>query len=317
MKKALIVAVLLILLGSGIFGIVMIKTDNDLSKLSTIEYETNSYYVEQEFSNIDINTPLSDVTFILTEEEQPKIVCVENEKIKHDVKVVDGTLWISENDERELMDYLNPFSNENPSVVVYLSSQCYSELKIKTTTGDVIIPSSFAFASVDISTSTGDVDYCAETNGRLNISVGTGDITLKDIGAEEIVLKVSTGKVAVETVTCNGLLSMECTTGRTNLKNVICKRLFSKGSTGDIALQDVIVDGTMDIERSTGDVTFERCDGRELSVETSTGDVTGTLLSAKKFYTYSETGKITVPDTHTGGECRITTSTGKIKIQIP
>ena len=79
---------------------------------------------------------------------------------------------------------------------------------------------------------------------------------------------------------------------------------------------NLLVDEKMNIERSTGDVKFDKCDASEIEVKTDTGNVKGTLRSDKIFITRSDTGKINVPETLTGGKCKITTDTGDIKISI-
>ncbi|MBR6498752.1 MAG: DUF4097 family beta strand repeat protein, partial [Clostridia bacterium] len=81
-------------------------------------------------------------------------------------------------------------------------------------------------------------------------------------------------------------------------------------------LKDVIASGAMNIQRSTGDVTFEKCDAAELTIKTDTGDVTGSLLSEKVFIAKSDTGSVKVPETTSGGKCKVTTDTGKIKLVI-
>ena len=65
------------------------------------------------------------------------------------------------------------------------------------------------------------------------------------------------------------------------------------------------------------DVRFEGCDAGELSVRTDTGDVTGTLLSGKVFLVQSDTGRVEVPKTVSGGRCEIATDTGDILIETP
>ena len=88
------------------------------------------------------------------------------------------------------------------------------------------------------------------------------------------------------------------------------------GDTGDVNMTNLIATRKITIERSTGDISFDRCDASELEVKTSTGDVIGTLLTEKVFITRSSSGKIDVPETITGGKCKVTTSTGDIKIKI-
>ena len=54
----------------------------------------------------------------------------------------------------------------------------------------------------------------------------------------------------------------------------------------------------------------------ELLITTDTGDVTGTLLTEKVFLVRSDTGRIKVPETVSGGTCKIETETGDITVSI-
>ena len=105
-------------------------------------------------------------------------------------------------------------------------------------------------------------------------------------------------------------------TGRVKLVGLACGNLSTDGSTGDVTLKDTVASGAFRIERSTGDVKFDNADAGEINVKTSTGDVTGTLRSEKIFFAESDTGKISVPKSITGGKCEITTETGDIDIEI-
>ena len=96
----------------------------------------------------------------------------------------------------------------------------------------------------------------------------------------------------------------------------MCKSLISNGDTGDITLKNVTATEKFLIERDTGDVNFENSDAYEIHVETDTGDVKGTILTEKVFITKTDTGKINVPQTHSGGRCEIETDTGDIIISI-
>ena len=148
------------------------------------------------------------------------------------------------------------------------------------------------------------------------IKTSTGHIYAENITTGEIDLSVSTGMVDVKSAECEGDLNLMVSTGKTLLKDISCGNLVSGGSTGDITLENVIASGLISIRRSTGDVKFDHCDAAELSVQTDTGDVTGTLLSEKIFFTESDTGRIEVPETTSGGKCKIKTDTGKIIISI-
>ena len=72
----------------------------------------------------------------------------------------------------------------------------------------------------------------------------------------------------------------------------------------------------MKIVRSTGDVRLDKCDAGEIEIETRTGDISGSLRSEKIFIARSDTGRIEVPETLTGGKCKIISDTGNIDITI-
>ena len=86
-------------------------------------------------------------------------------------------------------------------------------------------------------------------------------------------------------------------------------------STGDVTLTSVVA-GSFDILTDTGDVKLNLSDAETINIETDTGRVEGSLLSEKIFKCESSTGSVKVPDTHSGGTCKITTSTGNIHITI-
>ena len=61
---------------------------------------------------------------------------------------------------------------------------------------------------------------------------------------------------------------------------------------------------------------FDKIDAANLEINVGTGSVRGTLLSSKVFITKTSTGDENVPETTTGGVCKVTTSTGDIYIRI-
>ena len=51
-------------------------------------------------------------------------------------------------------------------------------------------------------------------------------------------------------------------------------------------------------------------------MKTNTGNITGTLVTDKVFLAHTDTGRIRVPTTTTGGRCELTTDTGNILLDI-
>lgn len=314
-KTWLIAAASLVTIGAILFAVVMTEYHWDCSRLSTFNFEMNTYEISEEFSDIKLNTDTADILFAASSDNMCRVVCYEKENTKHSASVQDGTLTISVVDDREWYEHIG-FSFHSPKVTVYLPKTEYVSLVIKESTGDITLPKDFSFGSMDLSLSTGHVDSLASSLGLMRIETSTGDIRLQNLSAGELDLIVSTGHVDVQSVSCEGNVGICVSTGDTRLTDISCNSINSDGDTGDITLKNVITEEMISIERSTGDVRFEGCDAGELEVNTDTGNVTGSLLSSKVFIVHSDTGDIDVPETTSGGKCKITTDTGDIRITI-
>ena len=280
------------------------------------KYETNSYEINEGFSNISINTDTADIAFSVSDSESCRVVCHEMQKLKHSVKTSEGTLKIDIGDTRKWYDYINLFPFDESAITVYLPKSEYSELSIKSSTGDVDIPKELSFESIDICVSTGDVTNYASATKGIYIKTSAGHISLENISAGSLYLSVSIGHINASSVNCEGEVDIKVGTGKTRLSKINCADLLSVGDTGNIFMSDVVATGVFSIERSTGDVTLEGCDAAEITVTTDTGDVKGSLLSDKVFIVRTATGDIDVPKTTTGGKCEITTDTGDVEITV-
>ena len=315
MKIWLIIAIALVVVGAGVFTAALAACGWDFSKLSTVQFETNTYSGTDRITGIRVDTDTADIRFAPSEDGQWKVVCHEAEKMNHTVSVKNGILTIKVVDEREWYDHIGIWIGSE-TVTIYLPEQEYASLVIRESTGDVEVPKAFRFGTIDINVSTGAVRNYASATGVIKITASTGDIHVEDVSAASMELSVTTGHVTGRGLTCEGKLSVGVSTGDAQLTDVKCENFTSDGSTGDIVLKDVIATGKMSIDRSTGDVKFDACDAAEILVETSTGNVTGSLRSDKIFIARASTGDVDVPATTSGGKCQITTSTGDIRIRI-
>ncbi|MBR7186829.1 MAG: DUF4097 family beta strand repeat protein [Clostridia bacterium] len=286
-----------------------------LTACSSIDYETNIHKVNEEFNNISIRTDTADIAFVLSDDGMCRVVCYEEAKKSHSVKVQNGTLTVNVVNDKKWYDYIG-INIDTPKITVYLPESKYFSLVIEESTGDIEISKDFEFKSIDISLSTGNVRCYASATEAIKIASSTGDIYAESISASSLDLTVSTGKVTVSDITCDGDITIGVSTGKAYLTDIECKNLISTGSTGDISLKKVISTEKISIGRSTGDVTLEDTDAAELFITTDTGDVEGTLLTDKVFITKTDTGRIDVPNSIMGGRCEITTDTGDIKISI-
>ena len=259
-KTWLIIAASLVLVGGILFVGVMSMLKWDFKKLSTVQYETSEYELEEEYSKISIITNTADITLVPSEKTKSFVVCYEESKEKHVVKVEDDILKIEVSNKKKWYDYIG-IQYGTAKITVEIPKKQYEQLSIKESTGDILIE---------------------------NVTVNAMDLT------------VSTGEVKVKSVACKGDVNVRVTTGKTKMTDVNCKNLYSDGNTGDIILKNVVAANSFKIERSTGDLKMESCDATTLSIKTNTGNVTGSLLTGKSFVTQTSTGTIQVPETTGG-----------------
>ena len=331
MKKAVIVGILILALGLVVSGISFALMGFSFNSFAKEKYESVTTEIGTEFTAIDIrgnteNIRLCRIDQNFPETRTPRVVCSENSWLKHTVTVENDTLTIRSVDTRKWYDHIGISVSGKPEIVLYLPSIPYI-LNIESDTGDVEIIGSFLWSDVSIRTDTGDV-YALDTIGvNISAQTSTGDIRWAYQEAPPIDRKAfnvlgdmsfttSTGHIRAENVCCQGSVFIHVSTGKTQLDDFTCANLETTGSTGDITLKNTAIQGSLNIQRSTGDVKFEDSDAAVIHIETDTGDVTGTLLSPKVFFTETDTGKVQVPRSVTGGGCEITTSTGDIKLEI-
>ncbi len=317
MKKSakiwLITAGALVLFGGTAFLGLMSALKWDFKKLSTVKYETNTYEISEDISDISILTDTADIVFARSDGDKCRVISFEEETAKNSVMAENGKLIIKTENKKSGLDYIG-FYFEQPKITVYLPNSEYNSLRIKGNTGNVRISKDQAFKNVDINLSTGNVDFRSPVSESVKIKTSTGNIGLNQASLDMLELSTSTGTVTVSGVKCSGDIKIKASTDRVSLTDITCKSFKSTGDTGDILLKNVIASEKLSIERSTGNVKFDGCDATELDIETDTGDVTGNLLTEKVFITDTDTGEIDVPKSATGGKCEIETDTGNIKI---
>lgn len=313
-KMWLIIASVLVVAGGLLFVSVLWANNWNFSIFSTSTIENNTHEISEDFDGISINSDTAKIVFAPSENGKTIVACREKSNARYSVSVKDGKLTI------ELVDkskwYENIFNFGREEVTVYLPEGEYGKLSIDSSTSDVEISKEFKFECIDISLSTGDVKSYASAANGIKITASTGDIYLESISAKAIDLSVSTGEINIKNVNCEGELKIAVSTGYSGLENVRCDSLISTGDTGDITLTSVIAGGKYDIKRSTGDIKLVNCDAAEIYIETSTGNVKGNLLTEKVFIVNTSTGKKDVPETLTGGKCKISTSTGDVILTV-
>lgn len=315
MKKSikavlLISGSILLLAGGGIFAVGC--------KNSKLEQKVRTFdLADKAVQNFNFNLSVSDLEFIPTTDGTKKVVLYENEKIYHEERIEESTLFVESKGKEKWYQQIKPDLTKK-KVEVYLPSSELGTLKIDSSTGDIKIPKEYSFDSSEISLSTGNVVYNASVKNAVSIRSSTGDVSLNDVNAKSMKIKRSTGKATLKNINVEEVLELEGSTGKVDIEKLRSKTLLVSGSTGDIELNDVVMTEDIKINVSTGDVEFSDMDASGIiDIETSTGDVKGSLLSGKTFDVRSDTGRIDIPEQSVGAQlCKVRTDTGNIKITV-
>ena len=174
-KIWLICALCLILIGGLVFTGGLAAMDFDLTRLSSTQYTTSTYQIQEPFQEIILDLDLSHVELLPSADNTCKIVSKSAEKIAHSFFVKDDTLFIDELDTRKWHDYIGVYLG-SPQITIYLPAKDYETIAIETDTGDVVIEEIYA-TKLDIETDTGDVKLRAIDAAQISIEADTGDVT--------------------------------------------------------------------------------------------------------------------------------------------
>ncbi|MBE6698174.1 MAG: DUF4097 domain-containing protein [Ruminococcaceae bacterium] len=331
---AIAAAALIIGVAVGLCGLFMMNFD--LNALQTQEFLPVVHEVTGEFSDISIRTIESSIEFKRSDDGTCYVECMESELVTYSVEIKDGALRITVNDQRRWYNHVGIFNTQRQNLTVYLPGESYDSLQIESNTGAVLATAEISFSDVQIELDTGAVAWEANVsqsmkiegdtglvqvknatmNGELRIKTSTGRVELRDVKASNVTVETSTGKAIVQGIAAAQVLRVSVTTGNAELSDCTAAEIRVQTTTGKAKLSDVVASGRMEIEASTGDVQLDSCDAAEMQIETDTGDVTGSIRTPKVIFARSDTGRIRVPKSTTGGICDISTDTGDIIIDF-
>ena len=306
MKKGFVFLIvfgsILLVAGSAAFGLAIAK---DAFRNNSLTQEvTKEYVLEDSFSKIDVDIVTADLTFKPAEDGKAKVVSVEKEKIHHTAKVSNDALVIREEDERKFYEKWFGFLGQM-KITVYLPESTYSELKIKTVTGDTLVEDAF-------------------TLDKVNIHATTGNAKLSNITGTSANIDLTTGSVILTNYALTGELNAKTTTGDFTFNNVQCVKASLHTTSGDFKLNDLIVTGDLNPDRAnlevrgtSSEIFFKNCDAHNIIMKTTTGDIKGNFLTKKAIDADTTTGNVIVDSDRTASDkCYAHTTTGDIDISI-
>ena len=305
-RNAVITAIILIIAGLMLCGWVYHRIGGDLSKLNTAHFELKTYEVTEAFKSVDIRDSDFDIDIVLLEDDSVtcRVETAESDGCTSTVKVENGTLKISREDNRKWYENIGNLWNFNkdPEVTtVYLPAvwfesinDSYDGLTVKTISGDVSVPRDLDFKNVDIITDSGDVEMAASVSQDWSVKTASGDVSVKNAGGRNGIVHTVSGEVRVY--------------------NTGADKLDIATTSGDVRLQDTST-GSTTINTTSGEVELLGADAREFDITTVSGDVSGTI-GTRSFDITTTSGDVDVPNWDTDAyPCRIRTTSGDISLR--
>lgn len=298
--------IILVVLAVGGFVALLAVSDWDFGNL---KYENHEHELTEDFSQISVDVNSTDVNVLLSTNNKCSVICFENNNYSHSVSVVDGTLVIKSIHKKVFFGY------KDTVVSIYLPEKEYSSIDIITGSGDIDVKNLKA-KNINLSVDTGEVELENIVCDVFTSTGDTGDIELKNVVASSVNLERETGEIDASLLSCSADVAISTDTGDISIDLITCSKLSLATDTGEISLDNVVSTTNLIITTDTGDVVFTKIDASNIEITTTTGEVNGSFLSDKIFAIRTSSGKVDVPQTTSGGVCKITTRTGDIIIKI-
>lgn len=314
MKKLILFGILFIALGITVFGVALVKLDFNFYNLNSIE--TKVYEFDGSIENLKIQMDTSDVEILPSKDNKLKVEIYKKENREIFVNFENGTLHVKE-EEKKWYEYLDiDFVAQEEKAVIYLPTEFINTIDIEADTSDVKI-SKLNVNSYNHKVSTGDVQLNEINMENGKFETTTGDMEFKKVNVKNaLIINATTGDITLDNVNAQKI-AVKVDTGDTTLTSCIAETISLEADTGDMNLTRTVANKDLTIETNSGYVTFSLCDGGMIKISTDTGDVEGTFLKEKKLNITTNTGDIVAPNITTDGkECIISTDTGDVKISF-
>ena len=229
---------------------------------------------EGNFDSVTVDTIAANVSFVYAEDGVCRVEVRDRESITYTAEIMDNTLLIRAEDHRSWWDHIQFFgTSQNPTVTVYLPAKSLKSLSVDVASGDVSIPRDFAFSgNVELSAGSGDLTLLASVEGDTSLETTTGDITVEG-KHKTVTAAATTGDITLRHVDAKEL-TVSVTTGSIHVQKAVAVAVTAAAGTGDVILEDVITDDAIRVTTTTGDQQLLRVLCGSMTLRTGSGCVT-------------------------------------------
>lgn len=302
-KKWLLAAAILLLcgLGLGIAGLVMngfsfekISLQDTVEKEETLDCPMTKVRINTDHVNVRI-VPVEDNTIRVhykgsatelvdaaAEGSVLRIDCVQDdEAIKH---------WFTQ---------LFNFASAD-TLTLYIPTLRLLSLEITTRSGNITLEKGLHVFSVDLSAQSGSVNCLTDLKGKLSVTTGSGNISLRKMSANEISLHTASGNCALRKVRTGG------------------DTFFVESTSGNIKLEECLADKSLWLKSTSGNIRLENCDAGAVKLQSTSGNIKGSLARPMIFAATTSSGQIRLPGNGPIGApgCTIQTQSGSVTLTV-
>ena len=279
-KKILItVAVILVAVGMicGFCGIYSLGFN--FNEISTSDFVTHTYTVEDDFTNIIIEDAASNINFYKSNDDKCRVLCDEREKVTHTVVNENNTLTVRVKDERNWFERINiGFFAADMRVSVYLPKNKYDSLNAASMSGDIDVANEFTFDNAKVGSISGDVSVKADVKQELNISSTSGDVYAENLNLEKFNAESTSGDVIINNISATECINASSVSGEIDLSNVKGKEIFAKTTSGGVMLTDTVASQKLKANSTSGEIDLKRCDAKNIVLDTVMVSTSGCKL---------------------------------------
>ncbi len=225
MKKLwILLAIAALLVGLSLIAGVFFAIGFDFTKLATEAYARAEYALEEDFTEIEINTTFFDVRiFPVDAEEAPVAYLPYSGNVTHSITVRDGKLSVSTVDGRAWYEklFFDGVDDKNTTIELRLPHAQYEKLAVRSRSGDVLVDGkndegdALLFGSVRVEANSGDIEFRAGTQGAGGVAffADTGDIVVSGTQGSGLTAHTDTGDITVLGCAPTTAISLKSNTG--------------------------------------------------------------------------------------------------------
>jgi len=175
---------------------------------------------------------------------------------------------------------------------------------------DITIPSSYN-SSIEINSASGKVTTLSPLKlSDFKIHLASGDTNLKDLTAEDLTVKSSSGVITGGNVSSKNT-HFESTSGNIKLKSLTTEDIIISSSSGVIN-GETITSKKASIKSTSGDIIFKNLTSDNLAISSSSGSIKGDTVNSKDTLLSSTSGDMKLSTFK--GNIDQKTSSGKVLI---